>query len=357
MTFIEKIEYGWKQLPNTNKKVPSVRCNMSGGMYNDHLWVLMGAGAGAGRSAEVWKYSLSNGNWSLVVCTGDSPTPRDGHSATYIGYGKFILFGGQGVPSKNIRTVRFGEKTQTLLAREVFNDVHEFNCESQTWTALYPTGGSPPISRRLHSANFLCYQVNAEKVDVDEKNVTSVGRTNRMTTNSFAMTETRKCIPVVSHGAPNNSILIYGGCGIEPSKKSEQVFNDLWAYVCETNTWSALSTRGAIPRPQSGHKSEMIGEVLVIVGGIAATPFSLSKNDLNLTASLSKMTSDVMTLNVRTLTWSYLDTRDPMGKLLYMILSLFISRIHHVFTHNWNCLWSSFFMILSIIHSFNRTKH
>eukprot|EP00596_Hydrurales_sp_CCMP1899_P005037 CAMPEP_0119037638 /NCGR_PEP_ID=MMETSP1177-20130426/6124_1 /TAXON_ID=2985 /ORGANISM="Ochromonas sp, Strain CCMP1899" /LENGTH=760 /DNA_ID=CAMNT_0006999199 /DNA_START=123 /DNA_END=2402 /DNA_ORIENTATION=- len=315
MTFIEKIEYGWKQMPNNNKKVPSVRCNMSGGMYNDHLWLLMGAGAGTGRSSEVWKYSMKNNNWSLVVCTGDSPTPRDGHSATYIGNGKFLLFGGQGVPSKNIRTVRFGEKTQTLVAREVFNDVYEFDCELQTWTALLPTGGSPPpTSRRLHSANFLCYQEEVEKIEPDEKSVAPLGRSSRINKTSFAMTETRKYIPVIQNSAPNNSILIYGGCGIEPSKKSEQVFNDLWAYVCETNTWSTLSTRGAIPRPQSGHKSELIGDILVIVGGVAATPFSLSKNDLNLTSALSKMTSDVMTLNVRTLTWSYLDTRDPMGR-------------------------------------------
>jgi N-acetylneuraminic acid mutarotase len=178
----------------------------------------------------------------------------------------------------------------------------------------------------LHTANFLCYREEVEKVEPDEKSVASVGRSSRINKTSFAMTETRKYIPVIQNSAPNNSIIIYGGCGIEPSKKSEQVFNDLWAYVCETNTWSALSTRGAIPRPQSGHKSELIGDILVIVGGVAATPFSLSKNDLNLTSSLSKMTSDVMTLNVRTLTWSYLDTRDPMGKLtiICILFSIYI---------------------------------
>jgi len=40
-------------------------------------------------------------------------------------------------------------KIKTMLAREVFNDVHEFNCKTGAWTAWLPAA-TPPISRRLH---------------------------------------------------------------------------------------------------------------------------------------------------------------------------------------------------------------
>ena len=69
-----------------------------------------------------------------------------------------------------------------------------------------------------------------------------------------------------------------------------------------------------MPRPQSGHKSELVGDTMVVVGGIPATPFSLSKADQGLTSTLATIISDVMTLNIRTLTWTYLDLRDPIGR-------------------------------------------
>ena len=40
-------------------------------------------------------------------------------------------------------------KIKTMLAREVFNDVHEFHCGTAAWTPWLPAG-TPPISRRLH---------------------------------------------------------------------------------------------------------------------------------------------------------------------------------------------------------------
>jgi hypothetical protein len=79
------------------------------------------------------------------------------------GYGRFILFGGQGVPNKKHKE-QFGlvKKTQTTC-RKYLMTYMKIQL-SQTWTTLYPTGGSPPISRRLHSAGTYFYQVDAEKL-------------------------------------------------------------------------------------------------------------------------------------------------------------------------------------------------
>jgi len=76
---------------------------MAGGVYDDHMWIIMGAGAGNGRSAEVWKFSLKTSEWFAVGASGDIPTARDGHSASYIGDGRFMVFGGQGVPTVNLK--------------------------------------------------------------------------------------------------------------------------------------------------------------------------------------------------------------------------------------------------------------
>ena len=355
MSYTEKVDFSWKQLPNNSKKIPSVRCNMSGGMYDGNLWLLMGAGAGSGRSSDVWKFDIKKCDWSIVTCSGDIPTPRDGHSATYVGSGKFLSFGGQGTPTANSKAFRSGDqasKTRTLCAREVFNELHEFDCETMTWTAIHPTGGPPPTSRRLHSANYIGYQQTQGTSAIEDKSMMSAvhslanksgtfgasvntPRTHKNTLGAPSSESKRfpnnVSSPATSKGVPNDSLLIYGGCGIEPSKKSEQVYNDLWAYVRETGVWVQMQSRGAIPRPQSGHKSELIGDILIVVGGIAATPFTLSKSDQVLSASLSSITSDVMTLNIRNLTWSYLDLRDSMGRTVKLNLhghSIAVDRSH-----------------------------
>ena len=143
---------------------------------------------------------------------------------------------------------------------------------------------------------------------------------------------------IAGQGVPDRSLLVYAGCGIEPSKKTELVFNDLWAMVLDRRDgkgeWVNLTTRGAVPRPQSGyvacvfwtafgplfaalfgvvagpsygplltppppppppialrrHKAEVVGETLVVVGGIPATPFSLPKADQGLTTTLATIT-------------------------------------------------------------------
>jgi len=158
------MEYKWRVLPNATKKTPPIRCNLAGGVHHDHLFLLMGAGAGSGRSNEVWRYSLKHGTWEQLEVNGEVPTARDGHSATYVGNGKFLLFGGQGVPTVNAKANKVGgeggtAKVKTLLAREVFNDVTEFDCDTLTWAPVFPFG-TPPISRRLHTANFVSYGGN-----------------------------------------------------------------------------------------------------------------------------------------------------------------------------------------------------
>ena len=291
---------------------------MAGGVYDNHLWLLMGTGAGNGRSSEVWKYSIKDENWSPVLCMGEIPSARDGHSASYVGNGKFLIFGGQGEPIANNKADRTGDsasKTKTLLAREVFNDVYEFDCEERMWTVRHPSGGTPPTSRRLHSANYISGNDNHGLGSTSGDRNMSLASQSASNRRDLALpgTEHLKKFDTLTK-VPNNSLLIYGGCGIEPTKKSEQVYNDLWCYIIDTGSWASLQTRGAVPRPQSGHKSELIGDTLVIIGGIPATSFTLSKSDQVLAASLSSMTDSVMTLNIQTLTWTYLNTRDALGK-------------------------------------------
>ena len=311
----ERVELSWQQLPNVNKKIPSIRCNMSGGVYKDYLWLLMGAGAGVGRSSDVWKYHIKKGEWSLVSYTGEAPMPRDGHSATYIGAGKFLCFGGQGVPTANDKSFRCVEqslKTRTLFARQLFNDVHEFDCEALTWTVFDPASGPQPMCRRQHSANYIQYHYGyIERSITDKKTSKSQPLMNKSSVPGVSQIEKRRNNQ--SHSSdppiPNNSVLIFGGCGIEPIKKSEQVYNDIWAFDCDTRSWIQIHSKGPAPGPLSGHKSEVIGDTLVVIGGVPGTSStSQAKSDQSLSFS-----SGVMTLNIRTLTWTCLDVRDSVG--------------------------------------------
>ena len=327
-----------------NKKIPSIRSNTSGGVYKDNLWILMGAGAGVGRSSEVWKFNIKRSEWSLVYCTGEAPMPRDGHSATYIGGGKFLCFGGQGVPTFNDKQFRCGEqasKTRTLLARQLFNDVYEFDCESQTWTVFDHTSGLQPICRRQHSANYITYNQGVpERSIIDEKYSKPQLLLSKSSVSEVSQIENRRSNQRHSNNLPipNNSVLVFGGCGIEPIKKSEQVYNDLWAFDCDTRSWIQIHSRGPVPLPISGHKSEIVGDILVVIGGVAGSTATTSKtkNEQNLPSSSSFNCSGVLTFNIRTLTWASLDVRDSVGPFFPYILnnSSFSAIQTNSFIHN-----------------------
>ena len=304
----ETIRYEWRVRQAKGGKLPSTRNNAAAVITGEGLLYQVGGfGAGTGRSSEVWRYSLNDNLWELAPNKGhDNPPSRDGQSCTLIEGGSFLMFGGQGTPSQNEKSERNFDpvRTKTFLVRDLYNDLFKYDCKQEKWTMLCPEGGVP-LCRRGHSAIY----VPANSLFSSTSTLPSHHTSNQgggggggRSPDSFKKSKsppkkTSSEYPPV----PGNSLVVFGGSGMEVSKYIEAVYSDVWVYNIDLDRWAKQRTRGADPKPLFEHRSERVGDIMVVVGGITSTnakPFSSGEP--------VEENTDVMLFNLRTLTWSFL---------------------------------------------------
>lgn len=301
--YTEKITYEWRCRQTKGGKLPASRINASSLVHNNALYLVGGNGAGVGRSNEVWRYDIKEGLWQLVVNKGhDNPPCRDGHSCTLIEGGCFLLFGGQNAPTHNDKSERNTDivRSKTYLIRDLFNDLYKFDCEQEMWTMMCPEGGVP-LCRRGHSAVYVpagTYTTLVSPPHGDHNH-----SPKKKTPSKKGLEEDNPFSPI-----PENSLVVFGGAGMEVSKYIEAVYNDIWVYNISIDRWSRRRTRGIDPKPLFNHRAERVGELMVVVGGITSTNAKPFISDLP-----AQTSQDVLILNLRTLTWSYLDLLSRLG--------------------------------------------
>lgn len=329
----DKVWYEWRVLHTGDGKTPNVRINTSSWLYKDQLWVVCGSGSGLGKSSEVWKFNVAEKSWNRVTCSGEPPSCRDGHTGTHIGNGKFVIFGGQGFPEPNLKLGKESEtmKTKTYNKREVYNDLMIFNCDTAHWSPLYPDGLSVPMGRRAHTAVHIPAAANSAAAGARESFSADGFDASSVVSGSTYQSSVHAGLSVGSPSAPSsmlragyagaaaesdkvsaipsNSLLVFGGVGIELSKYTEQLYNELWAFSFDSNTWIRQESRGVEPRPMYDHKMEWVDDSnLLVLGGITAP------SKVPAAAFHTSPYSDVMLFNIRTVTWSYLKIYDMHGR-------------------------------------------
>lgn len=298
----EKSKFEWQPLV-TSSKIPPIRINSQGHIYKDDLILFLGAGAGVGRSQEVWKFNLKTLNWTVMEAKGDIPPARDGHTVTYVGKGKFILFGGQGVPYENEKSEKITETlaVKTYLVRELYNSMYQLDIDNEHWTR-FEEDGTTPMGRRGHTMNFLPPMSKKAKIAAQNDNYSLSSSQDYGSTNSNSRYKKHH-----HHHEdltiPDYSIILYGGSGIESSRYTEYYFNDLWVFNLKVKSWTRQRTKGFKPRALFDHRSEIVGDYLVVVGGLTGRE-----------GKESSYFTDVLTLNTKTCTWNSIDLYDPRGK-------------------------------------------
>lgn len=323
----EKIQLDWRKLVNLGKS-PSIRCSNGACVYNDLLWIIGGSGAGIGKTSDVWNYSLVENKWELAVCRGEIPDCRDGHSISYIGNGKFLLFGGQGFTKPNAKLSKGNAKCKTLLTREVYNDIYQLDCNINSWSKINVDGIVFPTGRRAHTAVYIGsisppipksgtpYRYGGNNKPSASSTVLKhkpnrTAATGGTSDDDLNTTENNN----ESGGITDRSLLIFAGSGVEASKYTEILYNDLWQYSLTTNRWKRLFPRGISPRAMFDHRATLLDEYMVVVGGILgpakATTAVLSNSfeDFNNNSS-----SSILLLNIKTLTWTNMNIIDNYGK-------------------------------------------
>jgi hypothetical protein len=275
------IDISWKELEN-NGLFPSARYGVDGFLYQNHIWLVCGAGAGLGKSSEIWKYSLVDKKWSQVEVKGDIPSSREGHSINFINsiQDQFLMFGGQGISTPNEKFQRQMDKSRSVCLgiREVFNDIYRFDIKSSTWSHVIAEGTFFPAGRRGHSCVY----------------VGNISSSSEKLSNSLIR---------------NHSLIMFGGAGFEIGKYSEQLYNDLWVYSVPLNKWERVFPQGEIPRGCYNHRAELVGEYMVVVGGILSpSPRS------SIGAADNNSPANILLLNILTLTWSHIHISSSIGQ-------------------------------------------
>lgn len=309
----EAVHYEWRDTAMNGGKLPAIRTGATSCLHEGQLYLFCGVGAGVGRSADVWKFDLTTKLWQIVVTKGnnsDKPSKRDGHTTTDVGDGKLLMFGGQGEPSPNERSERTLDvvKTKTWSVRDLQNDLFEFDCKTDTFKMLCPEGGVP-LCRRGHSAIYLPKNAYSEP----QTNIPHIAHKHDHHASHAGASSPKKgkgkdeevheeYLPI-----PENSLVVFGGSGMEVSKYIEAVYNDLWVYNLDSGRWNKTRTRGVEPKSLFDHRVVRAGHLMLVVGGITGTNSKAAGGDL-------AENQDAYILNMKTLVWSQVEILTHHGK-------------------------------------------
>lgn len=331
MTEYDRTDYEWRVLHNgTEGKTPNVRANGVSWVYDDSIWLVCGASAGLGKASDVWKFTLATKLWEKVIVSGDPPTFRDSCSGAYMGEGKFIIFGGQGFPEHNAKLGKgAGEnsRVKTYNKREVYNDLFQLDCATLQWSHIYPNGLTFPMGRRGHSSIFISSPLGYPSSGSSDKNDSNstVGSDGSSHKQNISRSQSRQStreggrsraanrhntgVQILDE-IPTNTLVVFGGSGIELSKYTEQIYNDLWLFSMDTMCWTRLVPKGGVePKPLFDHSMERVGDSLVIIGGISGAV----KTTVHASQDTATNT-DVMIFNMRTSIWSFVKLWEPSGQ-------------------------------------------
>lgn len=86
--------YDTKQILENNSKYPAPRINHSQVTYNTSIIIYGGINKNGKYFDDMWEFNIANRTWKKIEFNGETPKPRQGHSALLIGDNIYI-FGGK----------------------------------------------------------------------------------------------------------------------------------------------------------------------------------------------------------------------------------------------------------------------
>lgn len=175
-------------------------------------------GLGALAVAALLTTTANASSWERVAGSGDVPSGRTTPAVAELD-GYVYLFGG----------VRDDFATFT---NDFLDDLYRFDPQTEAWVELSPVGDSPPAR-------------------------------------TFAASSAHDDLGLM---------LVFGGSVFDPTFQTFQVFDDLWAYSPDTNTWTETVATNAGPSARSGAVMWVEDDLVYVFGGI--TQFFEFRNDL-----------------------------------------------------------------------------
>ena len=240
----------WKRLSVGGRSfIPPNRENCASAVVGNELYMFGGLGGGPeGRYNLLCALNFNTLNWR-VECPIEGAPPEPCCKHSMVEYDRSIyIYGGEGEFEGEFSR---GDQRST---RHIHNKMYRYDTRTACWHALPTVGALPerriPFARRSHSA---------------------------VVVENF-------------HSGP--SILIWAGAGLEPIKARDRLFNDMWAFNIETETWTFVYQTGNVPAPRSGHSATLIGDLMYVFGGLVDA------------GSGAGTTEEIFCFDTKTLAWS-----------------------------------------------------
>lgn len=201
---------------------------------------------------ETWVLDVGKLAWHSVVCSGQIPPARYGHSAKIVGSRMFV-FGGKGKNDK------------------VFNDMYFLDLIEWIWVPVSSISARP--NPRFNHACEL----------VGRKIVIHGGWNGHECFDDFWIFNTDSfgwMLPKLSGFAPSarfghtmnltldGRLLIFGGCSLDKSGHMPRYNNDVRMLDTDHMVWSRPGIEGTPPTARQGHSTSLVGaDKLILFGG------------------------------------------------------------------------------------------
>lgn len=243
-------------IPKVKGQVPSGTAAF--GMATDGLKVYIFGGMAEYRvyTNDLFQLDTTNWLWSKIDQRGEVPTPRLGHSFTFVDDNRIFLFGGlEKISSSSGNNIP--HYLNDLFVLHILNDHYE-------WEHVTTSGRRRPSERESHTANLY-----------------------------FKQSENKKYL------------VIFGGMNGER-------LGDLWMLDTETLSWSCLEVTGLLPTPRSLHSANLVGKKMYIFGGWITCAMAKKRNELKNWGW--KCTDTLYCLDLEKMTWKSIQTSCPAAR-------------------------------------------
>jgi serine/threonine protein kinase/N-acetylneuraminic acid mutarotase len=221
--------------------------------------------------------------WEKIVTKGTVPSPRAQHSAVAVGT-KMYIFGGYFFKS--------------LTQQMEFDDVHEFDTETNVWQKIETSLPHQPPPRFGHAAAVLDKKIYIFGGKTkDEKVLSDLYAFDTQTNTWSQIIASYGFVPIARVDAKlcplgTNFLVLFGGAHLN-------VFQDVFLFDLEKRAWSWCLLDAPL-EPHQSHAMEIIDDTLYIFGGRVIKEGSTEKsasNDLIIVPNIKKYSIDVSTLS------------------------------------------------------------
>lgn len=264
----------------------------------DNVAWLFGGCDERGCARDVWCCDVETFQWTHPSLTGDIPPPCRAHTATLVDGKRIFIFGGGEGPTYyntlyilDTQTRRFtwvpcGQKPPTTVTPT------EATAAAAAGTPVSgPSSTSTPSTTNPPLPNSAAPQASSS--------TTSVSTPNGVQSSTKDLPPPPMPLPRRAHTAVlyRSKLYIFGG------GNGVKALNDVWcldtSVPVEKMRWEQIKTSGSRPGPRGYHTANLVGNIMIIVGG----------------SDGRECFSDIWVLNLDTLVWTLVDTDKEYKRL------------------------------------------